>query len=190
VICTKGNELDEAFIVDLPDDLTIVGDAPLEGTATTRPAPPRGTSQRRLTRTEHRKFPGLQGPRHWLRSSPDGERIGLLMRDEDGIVQLWTVSPNGGEQVQVSRLPFDVASAFTWSPDGKLLAHVADHSVFVTEVASGESRRLTPRAEPAFAPRPEACVFSPDGRRIAYVRPVPDVDRVWNQVFVTDLLSD
>jgi hypothetical protein len=190
VVDADGNEFAEAFVVDLQEDLTVADDAPLEGTATTRPAPPRGTIQRRLTRTERRKFPGLQGPRHWLRSSPDGTQIGLLMRDENGIVQLWTVSPNGGEPVQVSRLPFGVASAFSWSPHGKLVAHVADASVFVTDVSSGESRRLTPRAEPAFAPRPEACVFSPDGRRIAYVRPVPDGDRVWNQVFVTDLMAD
>lgn len=109
------------------------------------------------------------------------------MRDDAGVVQLWTVSPNGGELVQVSRLPFDVASAFTWSPDGRRIAHVADGSVFVTEVPSGQSCRLTPRAEEDDGPRPEACVFSPDGRAIAYVRPVHTAAGVWNQVFVVSL---
>jgi hypothetical protein len=177
----------EAFIVDLPEDVTVCGDAALAGTATTRPAPPRGAVQRRLTRTEHRRYPGLQGSRHWLRSSPDGSRIGLLMRDDEGVVQLWTVSPNGGEPVQVSRLPFDVASAFSWSPDGRRVAHVAEGSVFVTDVQNGESRRLTPRANADVAPRPEACVFSPDGRQIVYVRPVRTAEATWNQIFVTSV---
>lgn len=185
VVGADGNVFSEAYIVDLPEDLTAAGSAPLQGTSTTRPAPPLGTVQRRLTHTERRRHPGLQGPRHWLRSSPDGARIAMLMRDDEGTVQLWTISPNGGEPTRLSRLSFDVASAFSWSPDGRRIAHVADGSVFVTEISSGMSRRLTPRKEPDFAPRPEACVFSPDGQRIAYVRQVSSGIAVSNQVFVT-----
>ncbi|MBO0697214.1 MAG: DUF3748 domain-containing protein, partial [Zavarzinella sp.] len=95
VVTTRGATISEAFVVDLPDDLTVPGDGPLEGTPTTRPRPPRGTVQRRLTFTADRKHPGLQGPRHWLRSAPDGSRIAFLMRDDAGIVQLWTVPPAG-----------------------------------------------------------------------------------------------
>lgn len=189
VIGRDGREFREAFIVDLPEDLTIAGDGPLQGTATTRPAPPRGTVQRRLTYTEERRFPGLQGPRHWLRSSPDGSRIAMLMRDDAGIVQLWTIAPHGGVPVQGSRLSFDVASAFSWSPDGRSIAHIADRSVFVTDIGSGDSRRLTPRTAPEVAPRPEACVFSPDGLWIAYVRPVLTSDVARNQIFITPVTS-
>jgi hypothetical protein len=39
------------------------------------------------------------------------------------------------------------------------------------------------RRDDADAPRPEACVFSPDGRQIAYVRPVRDGTHCWNQLF-------
>ena len=184
VVSADGQSIVEAYVVELPDDLTVAGEAPLEGTPTTRPAPPRGTSQRRLTRTLDRKYPGLQGPRHWLRSAPDGAQIALLMRDERGIVQLWTVSPNGGEPRQITHHPFDVASAFSWSPDGRRIAYVADQSVFVTEVATGEVIRLTTRSEKRHSPRPEACVFSPDGCRIAYVRPLERAGQAWNQVFV------
>lgn len=184
VVLPNGEMIAEAFVVDIPDDVTIAGDAPLEGTATTRPAPPRGTRQRRLTHTASRKHPGLQGPRHWLRSSPDGAQIGLLMRDDAGVVQLWTISPNGGEPQQVTHHPFDVASAFSWSRDGQSLAYIADNSVFVTDVATGVATRLTRRSDDATAPRPEACVLSPDGRRIAYVRPVERDGSVFNQVFV------
>ncbi len=146
VVTAWGETISEAFIADLPDDVTVPGEGPLEGTATRRPLPPRGTLQRRLTCTAGRKHPGLQGPRHWLRSSPDGSRIAMLMRDDAGVVQLWTISPLGGEPAQVTRNPWDVASAFSWSPDGRFIAHAADNSVFVTEVAAGRSVRLTPRS--------------------------------------------
>ena len=88
VVTAKGETLSEVFIADLPEDLTQPGESPLAGTTTTRPSPPRGVVQRRLTFTAERKFPGLQGPRHWLRCSPDGSRIAFLMKDDAGIVQL------------------------------------------------------------------------------------------------------
>ena len=77
----------EVFLLDLPEDLTRPGSAPLEGTATRMPAPPCGVTQRRLTFTDGRRFPGVaQSPRHWLRSSPDGGRIAFLMKDDAGVV--------------------------------------------------------------------------------------------------------
>jgi hypothetical protein len=184
VATPSGETISEVFVADIPDDVTAPGDEPLEGTSTTRPAPPKGTRQRRLTYTATRKFPGLQGPRHWLRSASDGSRIAFLMRDERGVVQLWTISPHGGEPQQVTRNTFDIASAFTWSPAGDFVAYVADNSVFVTDVATGRSTRLTERSDASAAPRPQACVFSPDGTRIAYVRPVKKNGQIWNQIFV------
>jgi hypothetical protein len=174
----------EVFIVDLPEDLTEPGEGPLAGTEKRMPSPPKGCVQRRLTFTAERKFPGLQGPRHWLRSSPDGSRIAFLMKDDDGIVQLWTVSPNGGAPVQLTHNPSSIDSTFTWSPDGKYLAHVTDSSVCLTEAGSGKTARLTPRANDATAPRPEACVFSPDGKKIAYIKRLAESGQEWNQIFV------
>jgi hypothetical protein len=185
VVAQSGEPLTELFVVDLPADVTIPGDdGPLQGNATRLPRPPRGTVQRRLTYTADRKYPGLQGPRHWPRSSPDGSRIAFLMKDEQGVVQLWTMPPTGGQPCQLTRHDHDVASAFTWSPDSRWIAHVMDGSVFITNASTGEGRRLTPRHVADVAPRPEACVFAPDGRRIAYVRPVPSGGTVYNQVFV------
>jgi Tol biopolymer transport system component len=172
------------FIVDLPADLTRAGDAPLEGTATRRPAPPQGVVQRRLTFTSSRKFPGAATvPRHWLRASPDGSQIAFLMKDDAGVVQLWTVVPAGGEPRQVTRNATGVASAFTWSPDGRSIAHVMDNSVFVTEVANGRGTRVTPRSPDATAPLALACMFSPDGRQIAFMRNVSRAGATFSQVF-------
>ncbi len=187
VIDKDGQPVSEVYLVDLPDDLTVPGDAPLAGTATTRPAPPQGVAQRRLTFTTDRKYPGIQGPRHWLRSSPDGSQIAFLMKDDDGIVQVWTISPNGGEPWQVTHNAHDVASAFTWSPDGRWIAHTMDASVCVTDMTSGNTHRLTAPSDEDHAPRPEACVFSPDGKRIAYVRPVTKKGQTWNQIFMLTL---
>jgi hypothetical protein len=185
VVTEAGAVIAEVFVVDLPEDLSVPGDGPLEGTPTRLPWPPKGTVQRRLTRTAGRRFPGLQGQRHWVRSSPDGTRLAFLMKDDEGLAQLWTVSPNGGPPTQITRNPWSVVSAFTWSPDGRHLAHVMDNSVCVSEVQSGRTTRLTPRTDDPTAPRPEACVFAPDGRSIAYVRHIAKGQASFNQIFAT-----
>ena len=187
VLSPAGHTLSEVFIADLPDDLTQAGDGPLCGTETHAPYPPKGTIQRRLTFTADHRFPGIQGPRHWLRTSPDGSRIAFLMKDDAGMVQLWTVSPNGGPARQVSKNPWPVASTFTWSPDGRQIAHVMDNSVCVTDGASGQTRRLTSRTDDASAPRPEACVFSPDGKQVAFMRRLPSPREPANQICVVEV---
>jgi hypothetical protein len=187
VVPDTGQTIAEVFVADLPEDPTRPGDGPLAGTERRLPFPPRGVEQRRLTFTAARQFPGIQGPRHWLRSAPDGSRIAFLAKDDAGVVQLWTVSPAGGSPAQLTRNGAPVASAFTWSPDGRWLAHVMDNSVCLTEARTGETTRLTPRTDDDTAPRPEACVFSPDATRIAFVRRVPSAGVLANQVCCVEL---
>ena len=187
VVSERGETVPEVFVADLPDDLSQPGDGPLEGTLQRLPLPPKGVSQRRLTRTTQRKHPGVQGIRHWLRCSPDGANIAFLMKDDAGLDQLWTVSPNGGAPRQLTRNPASVSSTFNWSPDGRLIAHTLDNSLCVTTFPAGKTWRLTPRFNDAEAPRPEACVFSPDGKHLAYVRRVPSPTAASNQIFVLDL---
>jgi hypothetical protein len=188
VVTAKGETISEVFIADMPEELTQAAEGlPLGGTAVTRPNPPRGATQRRLTFTAERKFPGIQGPRHWLRCAPDGSRIAFLMLDDAGIVQLWTVSPNGGTPAQLTRNPWPIASAFSWSPDGRQLAHVMDNSVFLTDAETGRSQRVTERTPDATAPLAEACVFSPDGGKIAFMRRKPEAGGNFHQIYVAYL---
>ena len=185
VTAPDGREHAEVFMVDLPNDLSRPGDAPLEGTTIRRPAPPRGVMQRRLTFTADRKFPGVATtPRHWLRASHDGTGVAFLMRDDAGVVQLWTISPAGGSPRQVTRNAAGIASAFTWAPDGRRLAHTMAGSVCVSAVATGRTERLTERRPGPEMPEPFACVFSPDGRHIAFTRRVGQGGASYTQVFV------
>ena len=171
-----GEPIPEVFIADLPQDLTRHGDGPLQGTLAELPAPPRGVTQRRLTFTANDPYPGVFGPRHWLRSSPDGSRIAFLKRDRRGVVQLFTVSPNGGESEQVTDNEHPVASPLTWHPDGRRIAFAMDHSVCLADATTGVVTRLTTRTDDS--PRPEACVMSPDGRRVAFVRHRAGANRI------------
>jgi hypothetical protein len=185
VVAPGGREHAEVFLAELPADLTRPGDGPLEGTATRRPAPPRGVTQQRLTFTAGRKFPGVATtPRHWLRAAPDGSAVAFLMKDDAGVGQLWTVSSAGGAPRQVTRNATGIASAFTWSPDGRRIAHTMDGSVCLTEVATGRTTRLTGRRTGTDAPEPFACVWSPDGRQIAFTRRVAQGPVTFSQVFV------
>ncbi|ACS87676.1 DUF3748 domain-containing protein [Musicola paradisiaca] len=185
-LSADGEKVPEVFIVDLPenlDDYAIAGEQPLGGTATALPAPPAGVCQRRLTFSAGRRYPGVVNqPRHWLRAAPDGSAIAFLMRDDDGIVQLWILSPNGGEPRQVTQSAWPVQSAFSWHPGGEYVAFVGDNSIMVCEMASGRVIRQTPRSD--IPPVSDAVVFSPEGSRIAYLR---DIDGC-NQIFVVEVV--
>lgn len=180
-----GRKIPEVFVVDLPDDLTVSGEGALQGTEDERPHPPRGVVQRRLTFTADRRHPGLATPRHWVRSDRQGTRIAFLMKDDAGIAQLCTVPVAGGPPAQLTANPWPIASAFTWSPDGRSIAAVCDNSVFQIDVTTGRCERLTERFDDAQAPSTLACVFSPNGGQIAYLRPVESPDgRRFNQIFL------
>lgn len=169
MVNVNGKAVPEVFVAELPDDLTVPGDGPLEGTTSTRPAPPKGVSVRRLT------FGGIGGPRHWLRSSPDGSRIGFLRPDETGVVQLWTVTTSGDSTAVTTGSQW-VESCFTWHPDGERVACVIGGCVCLVNATTGAVQPITEPSE--HPPRPEACVFSPDGRRVAFVRNMRGVNQI------------
>ncbi|GAA5511007.1 hypothetical protein Rcae01_06520 [Novipirellula caenicola] len=184
VVSDRGHTVPELFVVDIPDDVTVDGDSPLCGTPLTRPAPPRGTVQRRLTFTTERKFPGLGPVRHWPRSSPDGSKIAFLMRDDAGRTQLWLASPTESTIRQLTHNDFSIESAFSFRCDGNAIACVAGGCVCEVDIATGTTTPLTPPADATNALRPEAVVYSPDGTQVAYLRRDDSVDGTPNQIFV------
>jgi hypothetical protein len=178
----KGTMVTEVFLVELPDDLTVAGEAPLQGTPTTRHAPPRGTRQRRLTFTAMRPHPGLAGPRHWHRSNPAGTMIAFIAYDDAARPQLFTVEPTTYAVHQLTHGCQSPQSAFTWHPSGQFIAVVIEQSVCIVDVESKGIVRLTEPCQAAHAPRPEAVVFSPTGEQIAFVRRLPYGNTSTNQI--------
>lgn len=169
----------EIFVADLPEDLTTpLPDQPLEGTPMTRPNPPAGVSQRRITFTEK----GIQGPRHWLRTTPDGTLIGFLAKDAAGFIQVFGISPNGGAPRQLTNQPFSIQTPFNFSPDGNQVAYTADNSVFITDLRTVHSQRLTPRSTDDNAPI-NGVVWSNQGDRLVYNRYVNTAQGRYIQIF-------
>ncbi|GAB3742479.1 DUF3748 domain-containing protein [Spirosoma lituiforme] len=170
----------ELFVVDLPDDLTqAIPNCPLEGTSATRPYPPLGTVQRRLTYTKQ----GVQGPRHWLRTTHNGSLIGFLANDNQGLVQVFGIPPTGGNPVQLTYQPYSVQSQFNFSPNDQYIAYAADNSVFITDISTGQYYRLTKRSSGETRPV-GGIVWSNKGHQLAYNRYIPSREGVFAQLFL------
>jgi len=177
----SGEKVPELFIVALPDDeqgWKTPGDAPLAGSEQTLPAPPKGVMQKRLTFTHHRRSPGLVNvPRHWVRSNPQGTAIAFLMRDDNGIVQLWLISPDGGEPRQLTHTTHGIQSAFNWHPSGEALGFVLENRLAMCDAQYGDITFLS--ADHANPPSADAVVFSPDGKQIAWMEEVNGFRQLW-----------
>jgi len=173
----------EIFVVDLPDEITAeTREKQLAGTVVSRPEVPQGVLQRRITHSVH----GVEGPRHWLRTTPDGSQICYLAKDEKGIVQLFGVSPNGGTPQKITHNEFPVQSPFNIDPSGTWIAYVADNSVFITDLANGTTHRITPRFSDAESPV-GAPNWSPDGKMLAYNRFVGTGEQRFLQIFLLSI---
>jgi dipeptidyl aminopeptidase/acylaminoacyl peptidase len=88
--------------------------------------------------------------------SPDGTRLALSLRGKAELLDLRTR--------RLRALPIATKSyaGFAWSPDGRLLAHLGADGLRVLDLASGRDRLVAPRGFDG--------VFSPDGRRIVFLR--------------------
>lgn len=184
----NGKPITEVFVVDIPERIDIPGPlGPLEGTATTLPAPPAGVEVRRLTYTESRQYPGVSStPRHWVSSSANGSWISYLAKDDAGVVQVFFVSPLGGDPIQATHHHTDVQTMVRWHPTENVFSYGCDNSLFIAEVkADGEVSnpvRIIPKAEyPPFA----HC-WSRSGDQIAFNRYLPEGEGSYIQVFVAE----
>lgn len=176
VIAEDGRRHAEIFIADIPENVfTAAPDAPLEGNQGTLPHPPSGIVIRRLTHTGNSPSPGFQGPRHWIRSSPDGGTLAFLDQDADGVVQIFSISPNGGEIRQLSHLTKSVDTPLSWSPDGTCLACSSGGRVVIVPADGKSPIYLTESSSPGQSPL-HGVIFSPDGKQVAFNRLLPHAD--------------
>jgi Tol biopolymer transport system component len=102
--------------------------------------------------------------------SPDGRRLAFLS-NADGAEALWLQRlPAGGERLLVRHGKRSVLGNPHWSPDGRQIVFSSNygfpgHRVHVLDVASRQTRRISPLGAGACEPR-----FNRDGGKVAYVR--------------------
>ncbi len=178
----NGEDVDEVFVVDIPDNITRPGKyGPLEGTQTTMPAPPLDASQRRLTFTDSTKFPGCEGV---VRNSSDGSKIAFQAFDKNGIKQIFTISPLGGMSVQQTFHKSHVQSGVRWHYKGNKICYVWENRIIVREIGSKNFMTLT---KPTDSP-PSNLVWSHDGNTIAYNKKMTsDSGQTTDQIFVVKM---
>ena len=168
----NGKDVDEVFIVDIPNDITIPGEfGPLEGTDTNFPMPPKGTIQRRLTFTANTQQAGCTGI---IRSSSHGNLLAFLAKDARGIQQIFTVSPNGGVPTQLTFHEKNVEGSVRWHPDGKQVSYVWEGSIVVCKIGNESfENRFQILTEPTQT-SPSNLVWSHDGAILAFNRIITD----------------
>lgn len=175
-LSTRGEKVPELFIVDLPQEEAVWRQAS-PGSAVSLPAPPAGVMQRRLTFTHARRYPGLATvPRHWARSNPQGSEIAFLMKDDNGVAQLWLISPEGGEPRQLT-CGEGVQSAFNWHPSGDAIGFVQQNRIVLCDAHTGDITPLTPVQESEISA--DAVVFSPDGEKVAWMQETAGFRQLW-----------
>jgi Tol biopolymer transport system component len=96
--------------------------------------------------------------------SPDGSSLAFVGEGDDGTPQIFVAAIDGTDVRQVTHDPRQATSP-AWSPDGTTIAYEdgigGDANVFVLDIATGESRQITP--ENPLCPSCMEPQFTPDG---------------------------
>jgi len=168
------NYQDSLFVVDIPKDIDIT--TADSGSATRYPSPPKRTRIRRLT---HDWASGT------VRGTPDGGRIAYYGHAEDGSTQVFIIPSDGSDRsddpakrpVQVTHFPKGAGPGLRWHPSGDTIFCISDNGIAATCVEPGKrfgkTTFLTPHGD---TPVRIELVVSPDGRMLAYTKPVPTRD--------------
>lgn len=169
----NGKNVDEVFIVNIPENIEIDGEfGSLEGTETQLPQPPLDASQKRLTFTAKSSHAGCTGI---VRSNSDGSLFAFLAKDEKNIKQVFTISPNGGSPQQITFHESDVEGSVRWHPSGKSILYIWNGSICETAINDYDfDKRLKIISKPSKS-SPTNLVISHDGKTIAFNRLLENV---------------
>lgn len=164
----NGENIDEVFIVDIPENIEIDGEYGfLEGSETQLPTPPKGTSQRRLTFTSKTSHAGCIGI---VRSTLDGNLLAFLAKDTKNINQIFTISPNGGSIKQITFHESNVEGSIRWHPSGNSIFYIWNGSICEVEINNQDfDKRLKIISKP-MNPSPSNLVLSHEGKILAFNR--------------------
>lgn len=177
----KGANIDEVYIVDIPENISLAGKGPLEGTSTSMPFPPKNAEQRRLTYTTENNFPGCQGI---VRSSFDGSLLAFIAKDDQNIKQVYTISPLGGIPVQQTFHPTDVTGGIRWHPKEKSFIYIWNN-LLVHHRIGDKKEKIVTKASQYKLSNP---VWSHKGEIVAFNRTVPSARaKPTKQIFLIHL---
>ncbi len=136
--------------------------------------------QRRLTYTVERKFPGVQGPRNWLVSSPNGQTLYAPMKDDRGVVQLFGVDVATGSIQQITELEFSIEGQITLNAAGDTCGFVCQQRIGLTTVSTGETRWLSQTSQHPIV----GAIHFVEPDRLLFNRRVGTESDGWVQIFV------
>lgn len=186
----EGKTVTEVFVVDIPGKLpNLEGESRITGDEHNRPQPPSVIRQRRVTFTADRKYPGVAGPRQWMKSSPDGSELYFMMKDDEGRVQIFSVPTNGGDILQRTHHEFSITTSFDLDPSGRYVAYGVGEEIFLTDLHDGQTRNLTPEVSPELTDL-RAIQWSHNGDMLAYNRKVSYRDSAYFQIFTLKVHHD
>lgn len=107
--------------------------------------------------------------------SPDGKQIAFVRQSSEGN-DLLIIPALGGPERKLAHLEAQWPFSVMWHPDGKSIAFAdrkppeEPYSVILLSVETRERRRLTAPSEPGVLAGDRTFAFSPDGKRLAFVR--------------------
>lgn len=104
--------------------------------------------------------------------SPDGRTL-LVQSNRGGQLALWTMDLNG---TPLSQLPASGNSFLGWSPDGTSIAYEDTTGVVIQRVGDVSRNVIGRGGRPA---------WSPDGRKLAFVRYTDRKQSIWTHVLAT-----
>jgi len=145
-----GQAIDEVFVAELRgieptmDRFNLRVDlresAPVDVSG--RLMPPSRSEVRRVTYSQHRRFPGVSGPRNWLVASPDGQRVYFPMQDDQGIVQIARVELDSGRIEPISELRTSLENQIAIDSSGEWLTAICDGMPGLVSAHGGPWRPL------------------------------------------------